>query len=322
VRRVLDGRRAVGGDVEAQALRELGLAPVRGLLLHGPPGCGKTMLARELAGALGTRAPKVVAAPELLDRWVGGSERLVRELFGDAERDLAARGNAAALHVVVVDEIDAVFRRRSYAADAGEVSRSSAVNQLLAKLDGINAMPNVLVIGMTNRKELLDEALLRPGRLEVQIFVGKPNMEGRRDILDIHTKALRQSGRLSDPLCRAIDGKGGRKNAHDIKGDTEVVETSRSSIRKRDLIKRAVFSALDRFPQTVKPVGKSDLGYYSKIDLAADKYTGNFSGADLAGLIRCAGSIALARARVDGNGVAGLLITLEDMLQALEEVRR
>ena len=104
-----------------------------------------------------------MSAPELLDRWVGGSERLVRELFGDAEEELKACWVAAspgeeatahlnsALHVIVIDEIDAVFRKRSSAEDGGEATRSSVVNQLLAKLDGVQELPNVLMIGMTNR---------------------------------------------------------------------------------------------------------------------------------------------------------------------------
>ena len=147
------------------------------------------MLAREISKALRARAPKIVAAPELLDRWVGGSEKLVRELFAEAEAELAACGGdvrKSALHVIVIDEIDAVFRKRSVAEDSGEATRSSAVNQILAKMDGVNSLPNVLLIGMTNRPELLDEALLRPGRLEVQIEIPRPNREGRREILQIH----------------------------------------------------------------------------------------------------------------------------------------
>ena len=153
--------------LEADELALLGLTPVRGMLLYGPPGCGKTALAREISRALRARKPKIISAPELLDKWVGSSEKLIRGLFTDAEAELAAcNGDAtkSALHVIVIDEIDAVFRKRSSAEDSGEATRSSAVNQILAKLDGVNAINNVLLIGMTNRRELLDSALLRPGR--------------------------------------------------------------------------------------------------------------------------------------------------------------
>jgi vesicle-fusing ATPase len=155
VRRVLDGRviRPADADekaqdgttaelalaaMESEELALLGLTPVRGLLLYGPPGCGKTALAREISRALRARAPKIVSAPELLDRWVGGSEKLVRALFADAEVELAAcNGDAtkSALHVIVIDEIDAVFRKRTAAEDSGEATRASAVNQILSKLD-------------------------------------------------------------------------------------------------------------------------------------------------------------------------------------------
>jgi vesicle-fusing ATPase len=281
-------------------------------------------LAREISRALRARTPKIVSAPELLDRWVGGSEKLVRLLFADAEAELAAcNGDAtkSALHVVVIDEIDAVFRKRSSAEDSGEATRSSVVNQILSKLDGINSIPNLLLVGMTNRRELLDDALLRPGRLEVQIEIPLPDKKGRREILQIHFDALRQRGRLSKPLCCAIDGvpvntgedeptglsstKGAKFDAHDVESPADVPVSG----RKRRAIKRVISRIV---PYRFSPL----------YDLAGDAATGGFSGADIAGLVRCAGSLALSRSRKDGNGVEGLLITLEDVKQALLEVRR
>jgi vesicle-fusing ATPase len=267
---------------------------------------GKTALAREISRALRARAPKIVSAPELLDRWVGGSEKLVRLLFADAEAELAAcQGDAtkSALHVVVIDEIDAVFRRRSSAEDSGEATRSSVVNQILSKLDGVNSIPNLLLIGMTNRKELLDDALLRPGRLEVQIEIPLPDKNGRREILNIHFDALRQRGRLSKPLCCAIDGTPVSRLGHDA---DESSEPKRWIFRLHRLLTRASLLQSRR----------------RAFDLASDAVTGGFSGADIAGLVRCAGSLALSRARQDGNGVDGLLITLEDVKGALVEVKR
>lgn len=163
----------------------------------------------------------------------------------------------SALHVVVVDEIDAVFRKRIETEDSGSITRNSVVNQLLTKLDGVNALPNVLMIGMTNRRELLDEALLRPGRLEVQVHVPLPDECGRRSILQIHFAGLRSKSRLSVPLCRAIDGVDNH-NSQDMK-----------SLSKRQRIKILVRNAL--------------LRERGAVDLASDEYTGGFSGADIAG---------------------------------------
>jgi SpoVK/Ycf46/Vps4 family AAA+-type ATPase len=229
-------------------------------------------------------------------------------LFADAEAELAAcngDANKSALHVIVIDEIDAVFRKRTSAEDSGEATRSSAVNQILSKLDGVNAIPNVLLIGMTNRRELLDPALLRPGRLEVQILVPKPDTKGRREILNIHFDALRKKGRLSKPLCCAIDGV--RYN-EGIEGDDAgdfTQQVVQAPTRKRDKVKKILLQ--------VAPLPRRNF------DLAA--VTDGYSGADLAGLVRCAGSIALARTRqVLGSGIDELLITLDDVKLAMKEV--
>lgn len=254
-------------------------------------------MAREISKALKAREPKIVAAPELLDRWVGGSEKLIRGLFEDAESELAAcNGDAtkSSLHVIVIDEIDAVFRKRSGAEDSASATRASAVNQILAKLDGVNAIPNCLLIGMTNRRELLDEALLRSGRLEVQIEIPLPDKEGRREILKIHFEGLRKRGKLSEPLCRAIDGP---MMSSINEGEDPKHFSFRSKIK-------AAFSPDNRIR-----------------DLASSSATGQFSGADLAGLVRCAGSIALSRTRKQGVGIDSLVVTLEDVIEALDEVK-
>ncbi|GAX21615.1 hypothetical protein FisN_29Hh050 [Fistulifera solaris] len=284
---------------EMQGLMDLGLQPVRGLLLYGPPGCGKTALAREISNILDAVPPKIVSAPELLDRWVGGSEKLIRELFMDAEHELKACGGDAtksALHVIVIDEIDAVFRKRSAGEGSAEVTRASAVNQILSKLDGVQALNNVLVIGMTNRKELLDPALLRPGRLEVHIEIPLPDQQGRREILKLQFDALRRSGRLSQPLCRAIDG--------DTKARMYMRGWQRRLLRRLPIKMFAVPSVSEIF------------------DLSAPRWTGGWSGADIAGLVRSSGSLALKRTRNQGGTIPDdLLITLEDVRMASREMK-
>eukprot|EP00958_Prasinococcus_capsulatus_P027225 scaffold5320_cov350-Prasinococcus_capsulatus_cf.AAC.2 len=195
--------RVVGPEVSAS----LGLAHVRGILLHGPPGTGKTLVARRLGALLSPSSvpPKVVNGPEVLSKFVGESEQNVRRLFADAERDFAQLGAASPLHVIIFDEIDAVCKQRgssaaAAAAGGGQHVGDSIVNQLLTKIDGVHALNNILLIAITNRRDLLDEAMLRPGRLEVQIEVGLPDREGRAQILRIHTSKLREERFLAEDV--------------------------------------------------------------------------------------------------------------------------
>ena len=198
-------RRALASRLLPTALtQELGISAVRGVLLYGPPGCGKTLLAREIAAALGAREPKIVNGPEMMSKYVGDSEAFIRELFAEAELEQAERGAESELHVIVLDELDAFCRARGTLRGDTSGIRDSVVNQLLAKLDGVAQLDNVLVVGMTNRQELIDDALLRSGRLEVHVRVGLPDGEGRQEILNIHAAHLLERGCLDDLSAAAI----------------------------------------------------------------------------------------------------------------------
>ncbi|MHC1558753.1 AAA family ATPase [Actinomycetospora sp. C-140] len=150
----------------------LGVDPPRGVLLYGPPGCGKTFLVRALAGT-GALNVFVVKGAEVLDKFVGESERAVRALF--------RRAAAAAPALVFLDEIDALAPRRGGSTDAGVSDR--VVAALLTELDGAEPLRDVVVLGATNRPELIDPALLRPGRLERRVYVPPPDAAARADIL-------------------------------------------------------------------------------------------------------------------------------------------
>lgn len=190
-------RRALAARLYPPSLtRSLGIQPARGLLLYGPPGCGKTLLAREIAAAMGAREPKIVNGPEMMSKYVGDSEEYIRGLFAEAEIEQAEAGDESALHVIVFDEIDAFTRERGSLAGDTSGIRDSVVNQLLAKMDGVEQLENILIIGMTNRPELIDAALLRPGRMEVQVEVARPNAAGRQQIAAIHSRRLRERGTL------------------------------------------------------------------------------------------------------------------------------
>ncbi|GLT51403.1 hypothetical protein SLA2020_248160 [Shorea laevis] len=175
---------------------KLGIKHVKGMLLYGPPGTGKTLMARQIGKMLNGREPKIVNGPEVLSKFVGETEKNVRDLFADAENDQRTRGDQSDLHVIIFDEIDAICKSRGSTRDGTGV-HDSIVNQLLTKIDGVESVNNVLLIGMTNRKDLLDEALLRPGRLEVQVEIGLPDENGRLQILQIHTNKMKENSFLA-----------------------------------------------------------------------------------------------------------------------------
>lgn len=180
-------------------IRGLGIQPVRGILLHGPPGTGKTLIARQIGKVLNAHEPKIVNGPEILNKYVGQSEENIRKLFHDAEAELKAKGDASQLHVIIFDEIDAICRQRGSRGDSTGVG-DSVVTQLLSKLDGVDQLDNILVIGMTNRFDLIDDALLRPGRLELHLEIGLPDELGRLEILKIHTTPMKKQNRLAEDL--------------------------------------------------------------------------------------------------------------------------
>jgi len=128
---------------------------------------------------------------------VGGSEKKIRELFEPAEKDQEMHGADSKLHIIIFDEIDAICRARGSVGSSGTGVHESVVNQLLSKLDGVDALNNILVIGITNRIYMIDEAMLRPGRLELHLEIGLPDENGRLQIFDIHTRVMKKNNLLA-----------------------------------------------------------------------------------------------------------------------------
>lgn len=181
-------------------IEQLGIMHVKGILLYGPPGTGKTLIARQIGKMLQAREPKVINGPEILNKYVGQSEENVRKMFADAEKEYKEKGDESELHVIIFDELDAVCKQRGSGAGGGTGVGDSVVNQLLSKLDGVDQLNNILLIGMTNRKDMIDDALLRPGRLEVQVEISLPDEKGRGQILKIHTSKMRENGRIASDV--------------------------------------------------------------------------------------------------------------------------
>ncbi|ORX86714.1 AAA-domain-containing protein [Basidiobolus meristosporus CBS 931.73] len=256
-------RRAFASRIFPPSIVEkLGIQHVKGILLYGPPGTGKTLMARQIGKMLNAGEPKIVNGPEILNKYVGQSEENIRKLFTEAEQEYKAKGDESSLHIIIFDELDAICKQRGGKNDGTGVG-DSVVNQLLAKMDGVEQLNNILIIGMTNRLDMIDEALLRPGRLEVHMEIGLPDEKGRFQILKIHTSKMRQN---------------------DIMGEDVDIE-----------------------------------------ELA--KLTKNFSGAEIAGLVKSASSFAFNRHVKVGTlaGVApdveNMKVMRDDFLNGLEEVR-
>ncbi|RKP03847.1 hypothetical protein CXG81DRAFT_9017 [Caulochytrium protostelioides] len=255
-------RRAFASRIFPPSIVEkLGIQHVKGILLYGPPGTGKTLMARQIGKMLNAREPIIVNGPEILNKYVGQSEENVRKLFAAAEAEYKSKGDESGLHIIIFDELDAICKQRGGKNDGTGVG-DSVVNQLLSKMDGVEQLNNILIIGMTNRLDMIDEALLRPGRLEIHMEISLPDEKGRVQILNVHTANMKKNGMLD----------------HDV-----------------------------------------DLS-----ELAA--LTKNFSGAEIAGLIKSASSFAFNRhvkvgtlASVDDT-YDHMKVNRDDFLHALDEV--
>lgn len=178
---------------------------IKGILLYGPPGTGKSLIARNIGTIIPNSIIKKVNGPELSSKFYGETESKVRSIFDDARR------NSNQLHVIIFDEIDAIGRKRG---GPGGIHDDKVLTQLLTMIDGLDAMNNIIVIGITNRKDVLDSALLRAGRLECHIEIPLPTQNGRKEILEIYLKPMLEKKLLDDSvqvetLTPLLDGYSG-----------------------------------------------------------------------------------------------------------------
>ncbi|HMK46521.1 MAG TPA: CDC48 family AAA ATPase [Methanocella sp.] len=172
---------------QPKKFKEMGIRPPKGIVLYGPPGTGKTLFARAVAGESEANFINI-RGPELLSKWVGESEKAVRETFRKARQ--------VSPSIIFFDELDALAPARGGSEDGSRVSER-VVNQILTELDGLVELEGVVVIGASNRPDIIDPALLRPGRFDRLVYVGAPSKEGRESILKIHTRSM--------PLASDVD---------------------------------------------------------------------------------------------------------------------
>ncbi len=188
---------------------EFNLSPPKGVLLYGPPGCGKTLIARAVASSIAERVRKEsgndevrgyfinIKGPELLNKYVGETERKIREVFQKA-RDKSREGFPV---IIFFDEMDSLFRSRGMGISSD--MESTLVPQFLSEIDGVENLRDVIVIGASNRQDLLDPAVLRPGRLDVKIKIDRPNLDGAKDIFAIY---LTPDLPFAEKVCQQFEG--------------------------------------------------------------------------------------------------------------------
>merc|ERR1719456_149973 len=206
----------------------------RGVLLEGPPGTGKTLLAKAVAGEAGV--PFIsISGSEFVEMFVGVGASRVRDIFGQAKKNAPC--------IIFIDEIDAVGRQRGAGFAGGNDEREQTVNQILVEMDGFDGNPGIITIAATNRVDILDQALLRPGRFDRKVTVDLPDFNGRTAILKVHARGK--------PLERGVDLEGIARRTPGFSGAS-----------LQNLLNEAAIYAARQ--------GKSEIGY-EEIDAAVDR---------------------------------------------------
>jgi transitional endoplasmic reticulum ATPase len=226
------------------SFKKLGIKPPKGILLYGPPGCGKTLLARAVATESEANFISI-KGPEIFSKWVGESEKAIREVF--------RKGRTAAPSIIFFDEIDAIIPRRGMGyGDSGATER--VISQLLTELDGIESLENVVVVSATNRPDILDPAILRPGRIDRFIYVPSPDFKSLVNIYKIHTKNM--------PLSEDVDiTELARMSAGFSGADIEALcrEAAINALRRSLNVKEVTLEDYKKAMDKVKPSITTDM---------------------------------------------------------------
>ncbi len=225
--------------VNKEIFERIGVVPPKGVLLYGPPGTGKTLIAKAVAHETNARFMRVVGS-ELVQKYIGEGARLVRELFDLAkkggEEEAAKKEGDIAPTIIFIDEIDAVGASRTEANTSGDREVQRTLMQLLAEMDGFDNRGNVKIIGATNRIDILDPALLRPGRFDRIIRIPLPNEDGRLSILKVHCRSLTVDDAVNlRKVAEMTEGKNGADlRAICMEAGMFAIRKERSAIQQED----------------------------------------------------------------------------------------
>jgi len=226
---ILQVREAIELPLENPGLfKKVGIQPPKGILLVGPPGCGKTMLAKAVASQTEASFIRMVGS-ELAQKYIGEGGRMVRELFS------LAKDRAPA--IIFLDEIDAIGAKRLDSATSGDREVQRTLMQLLAELDGFDALEDVKIIAATNRPDILDDALLRPGRFDRIIEIPLPDENGRKNILSIHFDKMSTSRINVAKIVEMTEGfSGAELKATTVEAGMIAIREGRSKVKQDDAI--------------------------------------------------------------------------------------
>ncbi|HLD79532.1 MAG TPA: AAA family ATPase [Candidatus Nanoarchaeia archaeon] len=208
---------------------EVGIKPPKGILLYGPPGTGKTLLAKAVAQSTGATFIEVVGS-ELVQKFIGEGAKLVKDIFNLARRKAPS--------IIFIDEIDALAARRIETGTSGEREVSRTFMQLLAEIDGFKHLDNVKIVGATNRLDILDSAIIRPGRLDRLVEVGLPDEDGRLEILKVHTSNMNlKRVKLKEVAAGMGDFSGAEIQAVCTEAGYFAIRQERSFVTQEDFVK-------------------------------------------------------------------------------------